>query len=131
DFEQVGHDPALSFDPVILDLDEEIVPSDNVLKLGCRGEGGIEVSHSTLAAFFGGGVGCEQLRYQTTETSGCDDDPLGMFGEQVEVDPWLVVVALGKGLRRNLEKVAVSRLALGEQDVVIPLVLGLWRAIEA
>jgi len=54
-----------------------------------------------------------------------------VLGEQLDVHPGLVVVAVEERLGRELQQVAVPRRVLGQQDHVIPLVLRVWRPVEA
>ena len=60
------------------------------------------------------------------QATGRDDDPLGVLGEEVPVDPGLVVVALEVGARGQLDEVAVAGLVLGQRgEVVVELLAAL------
>src|SRR3970040_2037407 len=97
---------------MVLDLDEEVVPPEDVLEFRRCGDRRLEVARRPLVAFLRDEIGPEQLRDETTETSGRGDHPLGVSGEEIEVHPRLVVVALEEGLGGELEEVAIPGLAL-------------------
>ena len=68
DLEQVGHDRFLRGQPVILDLDEEVVSPEDVLEPAGSSDGGVEVPHLALVPLFAHGVGSEELGHHPPET---------------------------------------------------------------
>src|SRR5665811_2181976 len=94
DRQQVVHDPLLTCDPVVLDLDEPIVLPENVLIHRSGLERGVVVPDLPEVPLFGRTVRGEKLRYMSPEASRSGDDPLAVFGEQLTVHPRLVVDCL-------------------------------------
>jgi hypothetical protein len=131
DVDEIGHDALLALDAVILELDEEAVPPEDVLEFAGGGKGGVEIPGAGVGALLHPEVGAEELGNQPAQTPGGGDDALGVFGEEVEVHPGLVVIALEEGARRELHQVAIPGLVLGEQQQVVALVGGAGGAVKA
>ena len=53
-----------------------------------------------------------------------------MFGEQFDVHPGLVVVALGVRPGSKLDQVVITRLVLGKDGQVVALVIAAWPSLE-
>ena len=82
---------------VVLELDEEVAPAEDVLEPGGQG------LRPDLV------VGEQGLEDDAAEAPGGGDEPVVVALEQLPVDPGLVVVALEIGGRRQLEQVPVAR----------------------
>ena len=110
DVEQLRVRLALRRQPVILQLDEEVVLAEDLLQPS-------RLLERTLV------VALEQrLQHVSTETSGGGDQTLVVLLEQLPVHPRLVVVALEERQARQLDQVAVAGLVLGQQrEVVVEL----------
>jgi hypothetical protein len=128
--EQVAHDLLLGGDAVVLDLDEEVVPPEDVLELGGGGQSSVEVAGLGAGVLFEAVVGAEELGHQATETAGGGDHTLRVLGQQLEVHPRLVVVALEERPRGQLHQVLVAGLVFGVEQQVIALVGRSYRPVE-
>lgn len=69
DIHEIGKDTSLCLDAVILQLDEEVVPAEDLLVPGGGGQRGVEVAHLPLVAFLLRRIRGEHLCDFTTETS--------------------------------------------------------------
>ena len=107
DVEQPRVRLMLCRDPVILQLDEEVVPTEDVLQAGRLFE-----STSFVAVE-------QRLQDVSAETSGGCDQPLGVPLQQLPVHPGLVVVALQEGEAGQLDEIPVPTVVLGEQGQVV------------
>jgi hypothetical protein len=97
--------------PVVLELDEELVASEDVLQATGQLEG------ASLIA------GEQRLQHDAAEAPGRGDEPLVVDLEQLPVHPRLVVIPLEVGGRRELDEVAVAGGRLRKQgQVVVKLV---------
>ncbi len=101
----------LRIEPMILQLDEEALPAEDVLKAPGKGQRGVEV------------LGEEGLGHHATQAPGCGNEAVVMALEQLPVHARLVVVTLEVGGRRELDEVPVALRGLGKdgQVVVEPL----------
>ena len=107
DLQQAGHGLALLVDPVVLDLDEEVVLAEDVLQAPGPGEGL-------------GLVALEQgLEHVAAQAARGGDQALAVLVEQVPVDAGLVEVALQEGPAGQLDHVPVAGAVLGQQDQVV------------
>jgi len=131
DLDEVGEDPALGGDAVVLDLDEEVVLPEDVLVFPGRLEGGVEVPDRALVALLAGGVGGEVLGDLPAEAPGRGDDAACVAGEELLVHPGLVVVPVEEGPGGELHEVAVPGVGLGEEGHVVADVLGAGGPVEA
>ena len=110
DLNQLRVRPVLVGDPVVLQLDEEVVAPEDVLEpsgppLGLR-----------LVA------GQQRLEDHPAQAAGSCDQAAVVALQQLPVDPGLVVVALEVGGRGQLHQVAVALDGLGqERQVVVEL----------
>jgi hypothetical protein len=99
---------------VVLQLDEEVVPAEDVLQAARLLEG---------AALVAGG---QRLQDVAAEAARGGDQTLVVALQEVPVHPGLVVVALEEGEARELDEVAVPGVALGQQgEVVVELLAAL------
>ena len=107
---------ALLFDePVVLHLDEQVIPTEDVLQAR-RG-----VERPLLVAVE------ETLQDVTAEAPGGRDDPLVVVGEDLPVHLRLLVVALEVRAAGELDEVAVSGAVLGQRSEVV---VGLAPALD-
>ena len=93
--------------PVVLQLDEEVVPPEDVLQPGRPPLG------------LGHVAGQQGLEHHAAQAAGGGDQPVVVALEQLPVDPGLVVVALEVGGRGQLHEVAVALDGLGQQGQVV------------
>jgi len=121
DLHQVGHNPPLCFDAVVLDFDEEVVLAEDVLEPGGGGDGGVEVTDLALVGLLPGIWG-KQLRYKAPEAARGGDNARSVLAEQVPIHPGLVLIALEVRPRAELEEIAVTGLVFGEEVHVESLV---------
>uniref|UniRef100_A0A6J7NAW3 Unannotated protein n=1 Tax=freshwater metagenome TaxID=449393 RepID=A0A6J7NAW3_9ZZZZ len=114
DLDQLRIGLVLGSEAVILQLDEEVVPTEDVLQAGRL------LERTLLVAVE------ETLQHVPTETAGGGNQARGVLVQQFPVHPRLVVVALEERKARELDEVAVPLVALGEQrEVVIQLLAAL------
>ncbi len=107
DLDQLWVRPALLVEAVVLQLDEERVPAEDLLE-----------SRRALEPTFV--VACEQrLEHDATEAAARRDEPLVVARQQLPVHPRLVVVALEERRRGELEQVGVAEVVLGEEGEVV------------
>ncbi len=130
DLEQIVHDLLLGRDPVVLHLDEEVLPAEDILVHAGRLEGGAVVAHLTDVPLFARSVGGQQLGNVAPETPAPGDDPLAVLRKDLGVHARLVVVAVQIGQRRQLHQVAVAGVAHRQQGHVIADVFTTRGAIE-
>ena len=130
DLEEVRHDLSLRWDPVVLEFDEEVLASEDVLVHPRRGEGPCEVTLLAALIVIGWFVDAEELGHVAAEATGRRDEPLGVLGEQFGIHARLVVVALRVRPRCELHEVAVPHVALGEDGHVVPHVVAARWPIE-
>ncbi|CAB5067676.1 unannotated protein [freshwater metagenome] len=105
---------VLGSEAVVLQLDEKVVPPEDVLQAGCLLERALLVPVE------------EALQHVSTEAASGGDQARGVLLQQLPVHPRLVVVALEERKARELDEVAVPLVALGEQrEVVIQLLAAL------
>ena len=107
DLDELRVGALLVRDPVVLQLDEEVVPAEDVLQpsgppLGLR--------HV---------AGQQRLEDHPSQASGRRDQAVVVALEELPVDPGLVVVALEVGRRGQLHEVAVALDGLGQQGQVV------------
>ena len=107
DLEQLRVCAVLLGDAVVLDLDEEVVATEDVLEAGGLGQRRVEA------------LVHERLQHVAAEAAGGGDDALVVLGERVPVDPGLVVVALHVGAAGQLDDVPVADVVLGQQRQVV------------
>ena len=114
DLEQLRVGLALRRQPVVLQLDEQVVAAEDLLQAGGLLEGAALVALQ------------QRLQDMAAEASRGGDQPVVVLGQQVPVEAWLVVVALQEGPARELDQVAVAGVALGQQrEVVVELLAAL------
>ncbi len=110
DLDQLRIRPVLVGDPVVLQLDEEVVPSEDVLQPGRFLLGPLDVA------------GEQGLEHHPAQAPRRRDQAGVVALEELPVDAGLVVVALEIGRRRQLHEVAVALDGLGqERQVVVEL----------
>ena len=110
DLEQLRVGAVLLGDAVVLDLDEEVVPPEDVLEPAGLLERPLLVAPH------------QRLEHVAAEAAGGGDDALAVLLEEVPVEAGLVVVALEEGPAGELDEVAVADVALGQQrEVVVEL----------
>ncbi len=107
DLDQRGIGLVLRGQPVVLELDEEVVLAEDVL------EPGGQVLGSDLI------VGQQGLEDHPAQTAGGGDEPVVVTLEQLPVEPGLVVVPLQVGGGRELQQVAVPGCRLGQEGQVV------------
>src|SRR5262249_32939340 len=100
-------DAVLHLQPLVLDLEEEIIFSENVaIKSGRVPRRVILVLHKAFGNF-------------ALETTGEPDQSPDMFGKEFLAYTRLVIKAVEGGLRRNFHQIAVALFILGEDEEVI------------
>jgi len=99
DLEQLGVRRLLFRNPVILDLDEEVVATEDVLQ-SCR-----LLERAALVTVH------ERLQHLTAEAATGDDETGRVLLEQLPVDLGLHVVALEERAARELDEVRLHRLS--------------------
>ena len=104
---------ALILDPVPLQFEEEVLPSQDVA-IGGRG-----LDRLTLVA------ARQALRHLSFETAAQSDETLRMLREEVLVESRLVVEALGVAGRDELDQVVVPLAGLRQQHQVIRRLAGI------
>ena len=107
DADQLRVGPVLVGEPVVLDLDEQVVASENVLQPG----GALLGLHLV--------PGQQRLQHDTAQAPGGGDEAMVIPLEQLPVHPRLVVVTLEVGRRGQLHQVAVALDVLGQQGEVV------------
>jgi hypothetical protein len=107
DLEQLGVGLVLLGDAVVLDLDEEVVLAEDVLEAGRLGDGVLHVSPH------------QRLQDVAAQAAGGGDEPGGVLGQGLPVDPGLVVVALHEGPAGQLDEVLVALVGLRQQQQVV------------
>ena len=107
DLEQLWIGPMLLSDAVILDLDEEVVATEDVLQ-AC----GL-LERTLLVAVQ------QRLQHVTAEATARRDQAIGVLLEQLPVHAGLVVIALHERERRELDEVLVALVVLCQQDEVV------------
>ena len=107
DLYELGIRTMLVGDPVILDLDEEVLPPEDVLQARRPALGLFDIA------------GQQRLEDDAAQAPGGGDQPGVMALEQLPIDPGLVVVALQVRRRRELQEVAVALDGLGKQGEVV------------
>ena len=111
-FDQLGIAAALGVKVVIVQLNEEILPSEDI---------------PVLARHFarpGRVTGAEALVHLTLEASAQRDEPAGVGGEKFLVHPGLVVEALEMGRADQFDQIAIALVVGGEQGQVEGRILG-------
>ena len=98
---------SLSVQSVVLELDEERIPPEDVLETGGPLRGQLHVALE------------QGLQHHASEAAGGGDDARAEPLEQLPVDAGLVVVPLEVGGARQLHEVAVARSSLGQQGQVV------------
>ena len=115
DRQQAGHGLALPVDPVVLDLDEQVVLAEDVLEATGPGQGlGLVTRH-------------QGLQDVAAEAGRGGDEALAVLVEQLPVDAGLVEVPLEEGPAGQLDHVPVAGPVLGQQGQVVvelPATLG-------
>ncbi len=129
--DQVGHDPLLRLETMILDLDEEVLPTEDVLIMRGSLEGTFEIPGGAALAIFARGVGSQPLGHRPAEATRGGDDSLRVGREKFAVHSRLVVVAVQIGPGGELHQVAVTGLVHREQRHVIANVLAPAGSVEA
>ena len=98
---------ALGGEPVVLQLDEQVVLAEDLLQPAGLGERALLVALQ------------QRLQDVAAEAAGGGDEPVVVLLEQLPVDLRLVVVALEEGEAGQLDEVAVALVGLGEQGQVV------------
>ncbi len=110
DLDQLRVGLVLFGDAVILDLDEQVVASKDVL----QATGLLQRRVEALVH--------QRLQHMATQAAGGGDHALGVLRQQLPVEPWLVVVPLEERLGTQLDEVLVAGEVLGQQrEVVVEL----------
>ena len=107
DLDQLRVGALLFGQAVVLDLDEEVLPPEDVLQAG-----GPALGLHLVA-------GQQGLEHHPAQAAGGGDQPAVMALEQLPVQPGLVVVPLQVGGRGQLQEVAVALDGLGQQGQVV------------
>ena len=118
ELDQVRVDALLVGDAVVLHLQVEIALAEDVAQVVRGLPGGVEA------------VGGERGGNLAAQARRKSDQAVRVTGQQVFVDPRLVVEALGVGRRSELDQIAVAALVLAEHDQVVWTV-GVLRAVKA
>ncbi len=107
DLDQLGVGLVLGRQTVILQLDEEVVPPEDVLQAPGLGQRpGLVTPH-------------ERLEHVAPEAAGGGDEAVVVALQQLPVQAGLVVVALQEGQAGQLDQVAVALVGLGQQGQVV------------
>ena len=105
---------ALGLQPVVLQLDEQVVLAEDLLQ-----PPGL-VERALLVALQ------QRLQHVPAEAAGGGDQPVVVAPEQLPVHPRLVVVALHERQAGQLDEVAIALIGLGQQrEVVVELLAAL------
>ena len=105
---------ALRLQPVVLQLDEQVVLAEDLLQPAGLAERALLVALQ------------QRLQHVATEAAGGRDQALVIAREQLPVHPRLVVVALHERQAGELDEVAVALVGLGQQrEVVVELLAAL------
>ena len=104
---QADVDDLLLLDALVLHLEEELSGAEDV----AEGGGGLERPPVLPAP--------QARRHLALEAAAQADEPLGVPGQQVLVDPRLVVEALGEPRRDELDQVVEALVGLGQQHQVV------------
>ena len=115
--EELRVEAGLLGDPVVLELQEEVARAEDVAVLAGQGPGQLPV------------VDLERLRDLPAEAGGEADEALGVAGQELAVDPRLVVVAVEVGVGEEPAEVPVADEVLGQEDQVEGLRVGLPLAV--
>ena len=107
DFDQGRVGLVLGGDPVVLELDEQVVLPEDVL------EPGGQVLRPDLV------VGQQRLQDDPAQATGGGDEPVVVTFEQLPVETGLVVVPLQIGGGRQLQQIAIAGRRLGQQGQVV------------
>ena len=107
DVEQLWVGVALGRQAVVLQLDEEVVAPEDVLQPRRL----LECARAVTAE--------QRLENVAAEAPGGRDEPVVVLGEELPIQPGLVVVPLEERLARELDQVAVADLVLGQQGQVV------------
>ena len=118
ELDQVRVDPLLVGDAVVLHLQVEIALAEDVAQVVRGLPGGVEA------------VGGERGGNLAAQARRKSDQAVRVTGQQVFVDPRLVVEALGIGRRSELHQVPVTALVLAEDHQMVRTV-GVLRAVKA
>ncbi len=114
DLDQLRVGLALCLQAVVLQLDEQVVASEDVLQSSGLLDGALVVAVQ------------QRLQHVPAEATSGGDQPLGVLLEQLPVHSGLVVVALHERQARQLDQVLVAGLVLGQQgEVVVELLAAL------
>jgi hypothetical protein len=105
--DELGEDFRLLRQPVVHELDEEVVRAEDVLVLADRPAGGVRIA---------AGEGAGDL---ALEAAGERDQPLGVLAQERLVHPGAVVEARQVGLGDELDEVLVARLGRREDRQVV------------
>ena len=92
---------------MILQFDEQVPLAEDVLQASGEGLGLDPV------------VGQQGLEYHPAEAAGGGDQTLAVTGEQLPIEPGLVVVALQERSRRQFEQVPIALGAFGQEGEVV------------
>ena len=110
DLDELGVGVALCCEPMVLDLDEQMVLAEDLLQTAGF------VERTFLVAVQ------QRLQHVSAQAAGGGDETVVVLLEQLPVDLRLVVVALEEGQTRQLDEVAVPLVGLGQQrEVVVEL----------
>ena len=92
---------------MVLDLDEEVVLPEDLLKPACALECALVVAPQ------------ERLQHVPAEAAGGADEPFAVARQQLPIEAGLVVIALEIRKARQLDEIAVSGVVFGEQGEVV------------
>ena len=112
DLDQLGVRLVLLGEAVVLQLDEEVVPAEDVLEPGGGLDGAVEVALE------------EPLADEAAEAAAGGDQALPVLLEELEVEAGLVEEPVEVGGRRDLDEVLVALGRLRQQGQVEDLVFG-------
>ncbi len=114
DLDQLRVGVALGLQPVVLQLDEQVVPAEDLLQPAGLLQRALLV---TLQ---------QRLQHVAAEAAGGGDEPVVVLLEQLPVHPRLVVVTLEEREAGELDEVAIALVVLGQQrEVVVELLAAL------
>ncbi len=111
--EEAGMDAVLHLQTLILDFQKEVFFAENIgERSGGRARSIVVILHQAFGNF-------------ALEASGEADQSAGMLGEKLLADPRLVIKAMQRSLRRDLDQIAVAFFVFGEhQQMVVGVAFG-------